>query len=68
MLIKGLIVFFVVLLLIAICVLIYILLRNRDYSIETKELALEKEEITIEKLEKLAGDNNLSKNITFYKF
>ena len=39
MLIKGLIVFFVVLLLIAICVLIYILLRNRDYSIETKELA-----------------------------
>ena len=65
MLIKGLIVFFVVLLLIAICVLIYILLRNRDYSIETKELALEKEEITIEKLEKLAGDNSLSKNALF---
>ena len=34
MLIKGLIVFFIVLLLIAICALIYLLLRNRDYSTE----------------------------------
>ena len=65
MLIKGLIVFFIVLLLIAICALIYLLLRNRDYSVEIKELALEKEEITIEKLEKLAGDNSLSKNELF---
>ena len=65
MLIKGLIVFFIVLLLIAICVLIYLLLRNRDYSTEIKDLALEKEEITIEKLEKLAGDNSLSKNELF---
>ena len=42
MLIKGLIVFFIVLLLIAICALIYLLLRNRDYSAEIKDLALEK--------------------------
>ena len=67
MLVKGLIVFFSALLIAAVCVLIYLLLK--DSTKETKsanKIAPIKEEIlTIEKLEELASDNSLSKNELF---
>jgi len=66
MLLKGLIVFFVFLLIVAICALIYLLLKNKDHQVLTRGLEAEgEEEITIEKLEELASDKTLSKNELF---
>ena len=66
MLLKGLIVFFVFLLIVAICALIYLLLKNKDHQVLARGLDPEgEEEITIEKLEELAGDKTLSKNELF---
>jgi len=66
MLVKGLIVFCIVLLIVAVCVLIYLLLKNKTHqATPSHKIVSVKEEITIEKLEKLAGDNSLSKNELF---
>ncbi|WP_103641669.1 fatty-acid--CoA ligase [Campylobacter concisus] len=66
MLLKGLIVFFVFLLIVAICALIYLLLKNKDHQVLTRGLEAEsEEEITIEKLEELASDKTISKNELF---
>ncbi|WP_109147037.1 fatty-acid--CoA ligase [Campylobacter concisus] len=67
MLLKGLIVFFIFLLIVAICALIYLLLKNKDHQVLARGLEpeSEEEEITIEKLEELAGDKTLSKNELF---
>ena len=67
MLLKGLIVFFVFLLIVAICALVYLLLKNKDHQVLARGLEpeSEEEEITIEKLEELAGDKTLSKNELF---
>ena len=66
MLLKGLIVFFVFLLIVAICALIYLLLKNKDHQVLARGLEVEgEEEFTIEKLEELASDKNLSKNELF---
>lgn len=66
MLLKGLIVFFVFLLIVAICALIYLLLKNKDHQVLARGLEAEgEEEITIEKLEELASDKTLSKNELF---
>jgi len=66
MLLKGLIVFFVFLLIVAICALVYLLLKNKDHQALARGLEPEsEEEITIEKLEELAGDKTLSKNELF---
>ena len=66
MLIKGLIVFCIVLLIVAVCVLVYLLLKNKTHqATPSNKIVSVKEEITIEKLEKLAGDNSLSKNELF---
>lgn len=63
MLLKGLIVFFVFLLIVAICALVYLLLKNKDHQVLARGLEPEsEEEITIEKLEELASDKTLSKN------
>lgn len=66
MLLKGLIVFFVFLLIVAICALVYLLLKNKDRQVLARGLEPEsEEEITIEKLEELASDKTLSKNELF---
>ncbi|WP_103615334.1 fatty-acid--CoA ligase [Campylobacter concisus] len=67
MLLKGLIVFFIFLLIVAICALVYLLLKNKDHQVLARGLEpeSEEEEITIEKLEELAGDKTLSKNELF---
>ena len=44
MLLKGLIVFFVFLLIVAICALIYLLLKNKDHQVLARGLEAESEE------------------------
>ena len=67
MLVKSLIVFCVFLLIAAVCVLIYLLLKNKNLQASpTNKIAPIKEEVlTIEKLEELASDNSLNKNELF---
>ena len=67
MFVKGLIVFFSALLIAAVCVLIYLLLKNSSKENEpaNKITPIKEEILTIEKLEELASDNSLSKNELF---
>ena len=68
MLVKSLIVFCVFLLIVAVCVLIYLLLKdNTNKTKPVNKITPIKEEmvLTIEKLEELASDKNLSKNELF---
>ena len=67
MLVKGLIVFCIILLIAAVCVLIYLLLKNKNHqaSPANKIAPIKEEVLTIEKLEELASDKSLSKNELF---
>ena len=67
MLVKGLIVFFSALLIAAVCVLLYLLLKDntKETKPANKITPIKEEILTIEKLEELASDNSLSKNELF---